>query len=85
MLINKYCDSVAITIICLYLYVQTMKGKFLSYWASSYENHIGWFRLFGRGLKWKRIDKHPKLFSERYGYTKYIMIGRWLIGYLPNR
>jgi hypothetical protein len=42
----------------------------------------GWFRLFGKGLKWKRLDNHPKTFSERNGYSKYFVINNWLIGYL---
>ncbi len=47
-----------------------------------YQNRFGWFRFFGRGLKWKDIRLHEKLFSERYEHTKYVMIGNWLIGYL---
>ena len=39
----------------------------------------GWFRIFGRGLAWKNTKIHPKLFSERYGYSKHIMIGNYLI------
>ena len=42
-----------------------------------------WFRLFGRGLKFKDITKHRLLFSERNGYEKYIKIGNWIVGYLP--
>jgi len=43
----------------------------------------GWFRLFGRGLKWKH-ESLGLLFSERNGYTKYLKIGKWIIGYLPR-
>jgi hypothetical protein len=39
----------------------------------------GWFRIFGHGLAWKNTKIHPKFFSERYGYSKHIMIGKWLI------
>jgi len=43
----------------------------------------GWFRLFGRGLKWKH-ENLGLLFSERNGYKKYLKIGKWIIGYLPR-
>lgn len=46
------------------------------------ERHSGWFRIFGKGLKWKKLDVHPKTFSERNGFSKYIVINNWLIGYL---
>jgi len=36
-----------------------------------------WFRVFGYGLTWKNIKKHPLMFSERYGYRKGIALFRW--------
>ena len=47
-------------------------------------NRIGWFRLFGVGMKWKDLRKHDLLFSERNGYTKYIRIRNWTFGYLKR-
>jgi len=54
-------------------------------WCSYYSNGIGWFRFFGRGLRWKDITRHRLLFSERYGYSKAITIGKWRIGYLSYK
>lgn len=42
------------------------------------EPGIGWFRLFGKGLAWKDTRRHHLLFSERNGYVKYVMVGRWV-------
>ena len=53
-------------------------------WVSNHLANAGWFRLFGRGLKWKH-ESLGLLFSERNGYTKYLKIGKWVIGYLPCR
>lgn len=53
------------------IFAYYIKGKF------------GWFRLFGRGIKWKRIDVHGLSFSERGGYKKYFMVGKLVISYLP--
>jgi len=39
----------------------------------------GWFRIFGKGLSWKDVTKHELLFSERYGYAKRYVIGKWSI------
>lgn len=47
-----------------------------------YSNKLGWFRIFGKGLSWKEISKHPLLFSERYGYKKTLKIGNWVFGLL---
>ena len=54
-------------------------------WAFYYNNRFGWFRLFGRGLKWKDTSIHGLMFSERNGYAKRLQIGKWCIGYLPYR
>ena len=43
----------------------------------------GWFRIFGRGLKWKDTNRYDLSFSQRYGHERYIKIGKWLVGYLP--
>lgn len=53
-----------------------------SIWLSYNSRYASFFRLFGRGLRWKH-EKLGLLFSERNGYRKYIKIGRWIIGYLP--
>lgn len=42
----------------------------------------GWFRIFGKGLGWKDTRRHPLLFSERNGYTRHVMVGRWSIAWL---
>lgn len=49
-----------------------------------YHNRFGWFRIFGRGLKWKDTSMHPLIFSERYGYAKFMRIGKWIVGVLSN-
>jgi len=43
-----------------------------------------WFRLFNKGLVFKNTKKHMMIFSERYGKTKYIMVGKWLIKSVSN-
>jgi hypothetical protein len=50
-----------------------------------YDNRFGWFRIFGRGLKWKDITIHELLFSERNGYSKAITIGKWRISILAKQ
>ncbi len=47
-----------------------------------YRNRFGWVRLLGIGVKWKDITIHPLIFSERYGYSKALTIGKWRIGIL---
>jgi len=44
-----------------------------------------WFRLFGWGLCFKDLSKHPPLFSERNGYTKRILINNWSITKLKQK
>ena len=41
-----------------------------------------WFRILGHGLVIKDINKYPLIFSERYGYTKYIKIGKYIVRYI---
>lgn len=43
---------------------------------------LWWFRIFGYGVHWKSLKTHPLLFSERYGYTKKLLIGNWCFGIL---
>lgn len=38
-----------------------------------------WFRVFGYGLHIKDTTRHALLFSERYGHTKKLLIGKWCI------
>ena len=52
------------------------------WWSFYYLNRFGWFRLFGIGLKWKDHTIHRLLFSERNGYSKAIIIGKWRISFL---
>lgn len=49
-----------------------------------YTNHFLWFRIFGYGLKIKHIDYHRLTFSERNGYVKFIMIGKWCVCWLKK-
>ena len=51
----------------------------LSYY---YCSRLGWIGIFGAGIKFKDTKIHPLIFSERYGYTKSIKVGRWYIGWL---
>ena len=47
---------------------------------------MGWFRILGFGLTWKDMRKHNLMFSERYGFTKYIRVGNWVFkGLTPFR
>ena len=48
--------------------------------CASYRPGLGWFRIFGVGLKWKDTTRHELLFSERQRITGRFRIGRWLIG-----
>ena len=52
-------------------------------WMSVRSKTYGWFRLFGRGIKWKH-ESEGLIFSEREGYRKYLKIGKWIFGYLPK-
>jgi hypothetical protein len=48
-------------------------------------NGFYWFRIKGYGVAFKNIKVQSLLFSERNRYTKYILIGNWLIKILhPN-
>jgi hypothetical protein len=52
------------------------------------DNHIftlraGWFKLFGTTFYY-RFDDHL-YFSERYGYRKFIKIGKYIVGYYPKK
>jgi hypothetical protein len=46
------------------------------------ENGAGWLRLFRCGFGWKNTTKHPLTFSERKGYRRHLMIGKWSLGWL---
>lgn len=56
----------------------------ISIFALFYDNRFGWFRVFGRGLKWKDTKIHCLTFSERNGYSKAIRIGCWRVGWLKK-
>jgi hypothetical protein len=55
-----------------------------SFIAFHHSNRFGWLRLFGKGMKWKDTRIHTLLFSERYGYSKAIILGCWRISFLKN-
>lgn len=45
------------------------------------ERGFWWFRIFDRGLCWKRISEHPLLFSERVlGHG--LRVGNWHFSWL---
>ena len=39
----------------------------------------GWFRIFGIGVSWRDINAYGLLFSERYHYSRYLIVGKWII------
>lgn len=43
-----------------------------------------WIRVFGYGISVRDVTKHSLLFSERYGYTRYMMVGKWVVRWLPR-
>ena len=51
-------------------------------WLFYYHDGFGWFRLFGKGLKWKNVLKHGLTFSERQKKKKPITINNWRITFL---
>ena len=51
-------------------------------WSFYYHNRFGWFRLFGKGLKWKDVTIYELIFSERQKLTKVLTIGKWRISFL---
>ena len=53
----------------------------LKYFCIVLYSDKGWFRLFGKGLKWKH-ESLGLTFSERNGFKKYIKIWKWFISYL---
>lgn len=53
-------------------------------WCDYKSEGFFWFRIYGYGLCFKDIRKHPLLFSERNGYTKTININNWSIKFLTN-
>jgi hypothetical protein len=52
--------------------------------CGSHRPGFGWFRVFGFGVTWKDATRHELLFSERYGYTRRLHVGRWRIGGLKR-
>lgn len=45
-----------------------------------------WFRVFGFGLSVQDRRARPPLFSERYGYVRYLYLGNWKLKLLsPNK
>jgi len=52
------------------------------YFTYYYHDRFGWFRLFGKGLKWKDVSVHGLTFSERQKITKALTINNWRISFL---
>lgn len=51
-------------------------------WVFYYYNRFGWFRLFGKGLRFKDVRVHGLIFSERIHESKALTINNWRISYL---
>lgn len=66
--------------ICIFNYKSEVMKVFCSYKT----NGLFWFRIFGRGLCIKNVNKHPLTFSQRNGYRKVIRIGKLCISYLKK-
>jgi hypothetical protein len=54
-------------------------GTYVFSFFFEFGNGFYWFRIFSNGLSWANSELHHPLFSERYGYTKYKMFGKWRI------
>lgn len=50
-----------------------------------FEKGFYWFRIFGRGIKWKDTTKYKLLFSERLNIEKSMTIGKWRIATLGKQ
>jgi hypothetical protein len=54
-----------------------MKRKLVKFFTWDYGNGINgkclWFRIYGHGLHFKKHDG-MFIFSERYGYTPYVIL-----------
>jgi hypothetical protein len=51
-------------------------------WSCYYKHGFGWFRFFGKGIKWKNVSIYNYTFSERYGFSKGLNIGKWYVSIL---
>lgn len=61
-----------------YGHVKIWKVFYLMYWSGGW-----WFRFFNKwGVHAKDMTRNMELFSERYGYKKYIQIGNWRFSFL---
>ncbi len=49
------------------------------YYCVSISKNLFWFRLFDKGIS---VGRRPLKFSERYGYTKYLQLGNYVVNYL---
>lgn len=54
----------------------TLSTKYFGYYVT---RTFLWIRVFKITIAVKNTFIHPKLFSERNGYVKHLMIGKWLI------
>jgi len=60
-------------------HIRTKKRSILAFY---HKDRFGWIRIFGRGIHWKDTSIHVTLFSERYGYTKILRIGKFIFSKL---
>jgi hypothetical protein len=56
-------------------------SKWLSYAYSATGPPMGWFRIFGYGIRFKHISR-GLMFSERNGYRRFYKIGNYYFGFL---
>lgn len=45
---------------------------------------LWWIRVFGYGLHWKNIERHPLLFSQRQPRWDAILWGKWRLQFLAR-
>ena len=53
------------------------------FFCGYYVRGLWWFRIFGYGLRWKRISMHPLLFSERE-LSHGLKFGNWHLAFLKR-
>jgi hypothetical protein len=63
-----------------------LQDKFYSYSSLIlcfyYSNGSGWFRIFGKGLSIKNLNKYSLTFSQRIGKRKYFLLKNWCFSWL---
>ena len=56
--------------------------RFFHLWS---RDGLGFCRLFGVGIGWKDTRRWNLSFSERNGYKRHFMIGRWSLGWIGSK